>query len=307
MADQIADFEIEGTDPRDAYKQYEGAFDEFIKSRQLEERVRKGEYVSDLPKRAQKEARFITGKRKWVNGELEVSDYDKDLDAVISSSKPDDLHTLYPSIQAGVERTKSDLDRASSQDLEAIIKATPDKKLEGLMKYLSPIELEGKYRDLSRLDREVRSMGALMGDLEGGKDGKTLTDNKKEKIISEMRKYVEDYYKTNPTYTDVSEKSDGSKEISVKPGKQVALGVILDTIKYSDRFVLSKFKSIYDEKSKELKEKLKDDAPGYVRESLMKWKDVEEDKKAGIPNGQEYVKSLYEQLFTEKYKQEGQE
>ena len=301
-------YKIEGTDPRGAYEQYEGAFDELIQFGKIEEGLRKGEYNPNLPDKAKNESKFITGKRRWVNKKIELYDYDKDLASALENAKPDDRNVLYPTIQRGLQRRDIEFKRAGSQNLEAIIKSTPDKKLGGLINYLAPIEgLSGEYKTISELHAQVKQIKQLLDLYENGKEGKPLSENTKEELISGMRGIVEEYFRTNPDYLDSMSKTGDDRILKIKSDRAIALGLILDTLKYSDRLVLTKINRIYKEKSKAFNDALKGNVSGYVKASLMKWKDVTKDDTTGMPDGKEYVHQRYEALFNEKYKKQGQE
>jgi hypothetical protein len=314
-------FKVDGTDPRKPYEKYEGSFDELIQFSKLEEEVRKGGYNHNLPKIAEQEAQFVIGKRKWVGDHIEVYDYDEEVTNYLKNSKPNDLPTLYPSIKTGFQRRQKGFEEASSQSLESIIKSTPDEKLEGLMKYLDPINgLSGQYKTISELHTQVKQMGGLLEKYTEGKKGKPLTDEDKKKLIKAMRGYVEEYYKTHPDYLEgISEKNveeldrngntvtNKDRLLKIKSDRVVALGLILETLKYSDGLVVAKMQNLYQEKMQAFNKALKGNVPGYVKASLMKLKDLKEDKETGTPDGNKYVHSLYQQLFNEKYKKQGQE
>lgn len=308
-------FEVEGTDPRGAYEQYENALDDLVKFGKIEEGVRKGEYNHDLPNIAKKESKFITGKRRWVDGKIETYDNDKDLANTLENARPDDKPTLYPTIRTGLQRRQVELQRAGSQSLESIISSTPDDKLEGLMKYLRPVDgLGDQYKRISELHTRVKSIRRLLELYENGEDGKPLSDNTKENVIRNMKDIVEEYYRTHPDYLESSEIKDvqeldkkgntittQDRILKIKSDKAVALGLILETLKYNSGFVLDKIHKIYREDSKKLEGELKGNVPGYVRASLMRWKDIKENRERGLPDGEKYVHSLYQQLFQEKY------
>jgi hypothetical protein len=315
-------FEVEGTDPRGPYKKFENSFEELTEFGKLEEEIRKGGYNHSLPKIAEQEAQFILGKRKWVGDHVEAYGYDEQFTDYLKNSKPNDLPTLYPTIKTGLGRRKKEFEAASSQDLESIIKSTPDEKLGGLLNYLSPPPsgLSGEYKKLAELHGQVQGMGGLLGQYKEGKKGKPISDEDKKKLVKRMRGIVEDYYKTHPDYLEsISEKdveeldskgntiTNKDRILKIKSDRVVALNLILETLKYSEGLVVSKFERIYEERREEFNKELEGKVPGYVKASLMQWKDVKKNDDNGLPDGKEYVLDKYLKLFNEKYKKQGQE
>ena len=64
---------------------------------------------------------------------------------------------------------------------------------------------------------------------------------------------------------------------------------------------------ILGEKSQAFEKALEGKEADYVKATLMKLKGMKEDKSRGILDGNDYVFNLYESVFSQKYKKQGQE
>jgi len=314
--------EIEGVDPRNVYQKYEGTVFSLLEADDLEKKVKKGGYVHDLPDTAGAEAKYSTGKKKWVDGKLKVYGEDKDLVGSLEDENPNNTAALYPWVQKGIHRRQKELKEIKDKEsLESIIAHTPEDRLEALFKYITPIEsLGGEYGDIARLHSEFSGMERLWKAYNGeegekGKPGERPGDFDKKQALEKIKGVIENHYKHNTNYV----KEEGTREVNkidefgnpytkservlkIKEDKKEVLDAIIQTIKYSETFALRKMARLLGKKQEEFSKAIKDKVPDYVRATLMKLKDVPENKKKRMPDGNTMVYGIYEKFYQDQYK-----
>lgn len=176
-----------------------------------------------------------------------------------------------PLVRGGAKRNLEEFKKFGEDNLEAILRNTPDEELAKSLQYVNPREVKSeRYEKIAKLHEEVIRMSQILELVKNPKTDEKLRYN----ISNEIRDVVAEHY--------VSEYKDN-------PELAEFFSALIN-YQNSDNFALRTYAEMFDKKKKEFEEELKDRSTriGYLKSAL----------------GKDGLFEVYVRLFDDDYKKE---
>ncbi len=233
------------------FEEFGQLYGQFKYANELLEKVQNGGSDPNLPRLLEQELTSQMASRGGTEDEEEENEKNRAIAITDLRNNLTNPYVTTPLIRAILERTKNEFEDFGRNNLEGILKSTPDEILSRALDYFvppKPSDYHGSYKQAARLHRDIRIMEQS---LESFKDPNS-TEVKRQMVLVNMRGTVASHYAGE--YKDNKAMADFFISLA-QYGKD-------------GKFAIMKYELMLEDKREDLEDELKGKLPGYLKQSL---------------------------------------
>ena len=171
--------------PKSIYEQAKESTLKHMEYSSVMQAIQEGKFVPDLTDRAEKAAKEVEEEILKEDGKINL--------------ETDNINQLYDYIKGAAQKFAIRTNRLFEKNLEEIISNTPQKAMEGVEKmlfnFLPKEKVEGEYKDVAKLHRQIVHMNNVMGAYVKEQDEGNKKDLRDDVMSHEIAEYYNSLYK----------------------------------------------------------------------------------------------------------------